>query len=105
MTSRIPRYQGAPMTISHTGADAPASRRYRAGATVAFTLMYAAHDAFRRDLQCLTAAVGTGQAAAPAVQTSWATFKSQLHVHHTAEDTWLWPPLRQRVSRPEEAAV
>jgi hypothetical protein len=40
-----------------------------------------------------------------AVRTSWATFKNQLHVHHTAEDTWLWPPVRQRVTRPDEAAV
>lgn len=94
------------MTINHAGADGPVSRRrHRPEATVDFTLMYAAHDAFRRDLQYLTAAVEAGQAAAPAVRTSWATFKNQLHVHHTAEDTWLWPPLRKRVTRPDEAAV
>jgi iron-sulfur cluster repair protein YtfE (RIC family) len=72
---------------------------------VDFTLMYAAHDAFRRDLRCLTAAAEAGQTADPAVRTSWATFKNQLRVHHTAEDTSLWPPLRQKVTRPEEAAV
>jgi len=72
---------------------------------VDFTLMYAAHDAFRRDLRCLAAAVEAGQTADPAVRTSWATFKNQLRVHHTAEDTSLWPPLRQKVTRPEEAAV
>ena len=92
------------MTINHTGAAVLVSRRPRPEDTVDFTLMYAAHDAFRRDLQCLTAAVEADQAAAPAVRTSWATFKNQLHVHHTAEDTWLWPPLRQRVTRPDEAA-
>jgi iron-sulfur cluster repair protein YtfE (RIC family) len=93
------------MAINSTGADVPASRRARPDDSVDFTLMHAAHDAFRRDLQCLTAAVEAGQTAAPAVRTSWATFKNQLHVHHTAEDTWLWPPLRQQVTRPEEAAV
>jgi len=72
---------------------------------VDFTLMYAAHDAFRRDLRCLAAAVEAGQTADPAVRTSWATFKNQLRVHHTAEDTSLWLPLRQKVTRPEEAAV
>jgi hypothetical protein len=72
---------------------------------VDFTLMYAAHDAFRRDLLCLTAAVEAGQTADPAVRTGWATLKNQLRVHHTAEDTSLWPPLRQKVTRPEDVAV
>jgi len=72
---------------------------------VDFTLMYAAHDAFHRDLRCLTAAVEAGQTADPAVRAGWATFKNQLHVHHTAEDTSLWPPLRQKVTRPEDTAV
>jgi len=39
------------------------------------------------------------------VRAGWATFKNQLHVHHTAEDTLLWPPLRQKVTRPDETAV
>jgi hypothetical protein len=72
---------------------------------VDFTFMYAAHDAFHRDLRRLTAAVEAGQIADPAVRTGWATFKNQLHVHHTAEDTSLWPPLRQKVTRPEDVAV
>src|SRR5258708_18635900 len=105
MNSTISRYQGVRMTINHPGADVPVSRRSRSEDTVDFTLMYAAHDAFRRDLQCLTAAVGAGQTPAPALRTSWATFKNQLRVHHTAEDTWLWPPLRQPVTRPDEAAL
>jgi hypothetical protein len=57
------------MTINHTGADVPASRRPRPEATVEFTLIYAAHDAFRRDPLCLTAPAGAGQtqtASAPA---------------------------------------
>ena len=58
------------MTINHPGAAAPVSRRPRRQETVDFTLMYAAHDAFRRDLQCLTAAVEAGQTAAAAVRTA-----------------------------------
>jgi Hemerythrin HHE cation binding domain len=72
---------------------------------VDFTLMYAAHDAFQRDLQCLTAAVEAGRTADPAVRAGWATFKNQLQVHHTAEDTSLWPPLRQKVTQPDQVAV
>jgi hypothetical protein len=72
---------------------------------VDFTLMYAAHDAFRRDLQRLTAALRAGRTTDPATRTSWATFKNQLHIHHTIEDAALWPPLRQKVVRPTEVAV
>jgi iron-sulfur cluster repair protein YtfE (RIC family) len=81
------------------------ARRRPPQGTVDFTLMYAVHDAFHRDLRHLTAAVEAGQTADPAVTTGWATFKNQLHVHHTAEDTSLWPPLRQKVTRPEDVAV
>jgi hypothetical protein len=56
---------------------------------VDFTLMYAVHDDFHRDLQHLTAVEG-GQTEAPAVRAGWVTFKNQLHVNHTAEDTSLW---------------
>jgi iron-sulfur cluster repair protein YtfE (RIC family) len=83
--------------------DAP--RRRPLQGTVDFTLMYAAHDAFHRDLRYLTAAAGAGRTADPAVRAGWATFKNQLHVHHTAEDTSLWPPLRHKVTRPGETAV
>jgi iron-sulfur cluster repair protein YtfE (RIC family) len=72
---------------------------------VDFTFMYAAHDAFHRDLRRLVAAVDAGRSADPAVRTGWTTFKNQLHVHHTAEDRWLWPALRAKVTRPEEASV
>lgn len=51
---------------------------------VDFTFMYAAHDAFRRDLRRLTDAVEAGQSAEPALRAGWATLKNQLHVHHTA---------------------
>jgi iron-sulfur cluster repair protein YtfE (RIC family) len=81
------------------------ARRRPLQGKVDFTLMYAVHDAFHRDLRCLTAAVEAARTADPAVRAGWATFKNQLHVHHTAEDTSLWPPLRQKVTRPDETAV
>ena len=81
------------------------ARRRPLQGKVDFTLMYAVHDAFHRDLRCLTAAVEAARTADPAVLAGWATFKNQLHVHHTAEDTSLWPPLRQKVTRPDETAV
>jgi iron-sulfur cluster repair protein YtfE (RIC family) len=81
------------------------ARRRPLQGKVDFTLMYAVHDAFHRDLRHLTAAVEADQTADAAVRAGWATFKNQLHVHHTAEDTSLWPPLRQKVTRPDETAV
>jgi hypothetical protein len=81
------------------------TRRRPLQGKVDFTLMYAVHDAFHRDLRYLATAVEADQTADPAVRAGWATFKNQLHVHHTAEDTSLWPPLRQKVTRPGETAV
>jgi len=72
---------------------------------VDFTVMYAAHDAFHRDLARLTEAAQAGRAADPAVRTGWATFKNQLHLHHTAEDIALWPPLRREVTEPSQIEV
>ncbi|WP_194819913.1 hemerythrin domain-containing protein [Nocardia sp. XZ_19_385] len=50
-------------------------------------MMYAAHDAFRRDLRELAAAPDRER---------WTQFRTQLSVHHTAEDVVLWPSLRRR---------
>jgi iron-sulfur cluster repair protein YtfE (RIC family) len=81
------------------------ARRRPLQGTVDFTFMYAAHDAFHRDLRRLAAAVEAGRTAEPAVRVGWATFKNQVHVHHTAEDTSLWPQLRRKVIRPGDVAV
>lgn len=81
------------------------TRRHPLEGKVDFTFMYAAHNAFRRDLRYLTAAVEAGQTADPAVRAGWTTFKNQLHVHHTAEDMWLWPALRAKVTQPGDVAV
>src|SRR4051794_40303337 len=72
---------------------------------VDFTMMYAAHDAFQRDLRRLNAVAGTGRIADPAVRAGWETFKNQLHIHHTVEDAALWPPLRRKVAGPGEVAI
>lgn len=63
-------------------------------------LMNALHDAFRRDLDQLlhTAA---GQAA---VRARWQIFRDQLHFHHTAEDTAMWPPVRARLASLQHSA-
>jgi hypothetical protein len=87
------------MTTQHTNSRRPS------GGTVDFTLMYAAHDAFGRDLRHLAAAAAAGRAADPAVHAGWRAFKRQLHIHHTAEDAWLWPPLREKATRPADVAV
>jgi iron-sulfur cluster repair protein YtfE (RIC family) len=67
--------------------------------------MYAAHDAFHRDLRRLAGAVEAARTAEPAVRAGWATLKNQLHVHHTAEDEFLWPALRAKVTQPGDVAV
>jgi len=93
------------MNTNDISGPIPSARHARPDRAVDFTIMYVVHDAFRRDLLRLTAAVEAGRTADPAVRSGWATFKNQLHVHHTAEDTSLWPPLRQKVTRPDDMAV
>ncbi|MCW2916663.1 MAG: Hemerythrin cation binding protein, partial [Actinomycetia bacterium] len=48
-----------------------AQRRRSVRGKVDFTMMYAAHDAFQRDLRRLTAVVGAGRTADPAVRAGW----------------------------------
>lgn len=70
-----------------------------------FTMMYAAHEAFSRDLRRMSAACAGGTALTPSVHAGWETFAHQLHLHHTAEDEALWPPLRAKVVGASEVAV
>jgi Hemerythrin HHE cation binding domain len=96
------------VTRSHPGQSGPADRTGRpprVSGTVDFSFMYAAHDAFSRDLARLAAAAAAGRAREPVVRLGWATFARQLAVHHTAEDTALWPVLRAKVTRAGEVAV
>jgi hypothetical protein len=71
------------------------------------TIMLAAHSAFRRDLTRLARAAAFAELPDPvrraSVQAGWETFKRQLHLHHTAEDTVVWPALRQRLAHSEHA--
>jgi iron-sulfur cluster repair protein YtfE (RIC family) len=67
------------------------------------TIMLAAHDALRRDLTRLARAAASDPARRDAVMTGWETFKRQLHLHHTAEDAIIWPTLRERLSRSQNA--
>jgi Hemerythrin HHE cation binding domain len=76
------------------------------------TVMWAFHDAFRRDLGHLarTASRHRAQLEEPnrhaAVQAGWELFKTQLHIHHTAEDEDLWPRMRTHMAdRPDELAL
>ena len=67
----------------------------RTGAAIDFTMMYVTHDAFRRDLGRFTAAAAAGTAHAPGVRAGWENFNAQLLLHHSVEDTDLWPRVRR----------
>lgn len=73
---------------------------------VCHTLLYAAHQAFRRDLDRLAAAVAAGKGGAAHVRAGWDNFKDQLDMHHDLEDRLLWPRVREAVAgRRAERAV
>ncbi len=72
---------------------------------VDFTMMYAGHDAFARDVARLTDACRRGDALKPSVRSGWQVFERQLHVHHRSEDAALWPALRAAVKHAGEVAV
>jgi iron-sulfur cluster repair protein YtfE (RIC family) len=73
------------------------------------TLMYAMHNALRRELEHLAklAAREDGDprrilADAP----GWELFKKALHAHHSAEDEALWPVMREALAgRPDDLAL
>ncbi|MCQ4044517.1 hemerythrin domain-containing protein [Streptantibioticus rubrisoli] len=66
------------------------------------TMMYATHNAFRRDLTLLVSASDGTQNWA-AYKAGWQTFKNYLTIHHTAEDVALWPIMRKKLAnRPDD---
>jgi hypothetical protein len=78
----------------------------RTGEAIDFTMMYVTHDAFRRDLNRLTAAAAAGRADAPGVRAGWENFKAQLLLHHSVEDSDLWPRVRRAAAgRPAGLAL
>ncbi|MES9536121.1 MULTISPECIES: hemerythrin domain-containing protein [unclassified Actinomadura] len=63
-----------------------------------WTLMYAMHDALRRELEHLakvTAREDDDPRRLLAAAAGWELFKTALHAHHTAEDEALWPVVRK----------
>jgi hypothetical protein len=73
------------------------------------SLMFAMHDALRRELVQIARVAGQ-QDGNPArlleAALGWELFKKFLTVHHRAEDEALWPPLRLRVAQyPDRVAL
>ncbi|MFA1547021.1 hemerythrin domain-containing protein [Actinomadura chokoriensis] len=70
------------------------------------TLMHAAHDAFRRDLDRLAAAVAAGKGGAAHVRDGWDNLKDQLRMHQDVGERLLWPRVEHALAgRPAERAV
>lgn len=91
-----------------TTRNLPGSDAARHGAGDAdLTVMLGAHAALRRDLTRLARTAAFADLPDPqrraSVRAGWETFKRQLHLHHTAEDTLVWPALRQRLAHSEHA--
>jgi hypothetical protein len=74
-----------------------------------FTIVYLIHEAFRRDLGRLSAAVrapGVGQPRARRLAAHWEFVNDQLHHHHEVEDASLWPLVRPKlVGHNDELAI
>jgi hemerythrin-like domain-containing protein len=65
------------------------------------TLMYALHDALRRELERIarvTARPDDDPKHVLRTATGWELFTFALHVHHTTEDDMLWPPMRSTLA-------
>jgi hypothetical protein len=74
--------------------------------TIDFTMMYATHDAFLRDLGRLEEASAAGKAGTAGVRAGWENFRTQLLLHHSVEDSHLWPAVRRAVpGRPRDLAL
>jgi hypothetical protein len=71
-----------------------------------FTVMYATHNAFRRDLGRLQAATAAGKGDTAQVRAGWRNFTTQLRIHHSVEDADLWPRIQRAVAgRPGDLAL
>jgi iron-sulfur cluster repair protein YtfE (RIC family) len=63
--------------------------------------VYLIHEAFRRDLARLSAAVRSPKVTRPRarqLKAHWEFVNDQLHHHHLVEDSSLWPLVRPKVS-------
>ena len=72
-------------------------------------MMFAVHDALRRDLGHigrLTGRLDDDPRRLLGSALGWALFKQFLHVHHTSEDATVWPVLRDAVAgSPDSVAL
>ncbi|MTE21004.1 hemerythrin domain-containing protein [Streptomyces sp. TRM43335] len=73
------------------------------------TMMYAVHNAFRRDLEHLartTARTDDDPRHILRTTLGWELFKTHLHVHHTSEDDTVWGVMEGLlVDRPDDLAL
>lgn len=73
------------------------------------TMMFAVHDALRRDAARLAAVAARPSDDPNRVQrmaAGWTMFKSYLHVHHSSEDATIWPVMREALAdRPDDIAL
>jgi iron-sulfur cluster repair protein YtfE (RIC family) len=78
-------------------------------AALDFTMMYAFHDALRREVERI-ARITDRQEDDPRevlrAAVGWQMFKDYLRVHHTSEDDALWPPLQEALAeKPDDLAL
>nr|PZN42274.1 MAG: hemerythrin [Actinomycetota bacterium] len=77
--------------------------------TLNMTMMFAVHDALRRELERLArVAARTGDDPRRVLRAAagWELFKRFLRVHHTTEDDVLWPEMRRLLAgRPDDLAL
>jgi iron-sulfur cluster repair protein YtfE (RIC family) len=85
--------------MSRTDLTGTAARRASDDRLIA---MDAAHAAFRRDLERMAAAAIPANLAnftrRASIMSGWVMFKGQLHIHHNAEDRYMWPRLRKHLA-------
>lgn len=74
-----------------------------------WTAMYVMHNALRRELEQLAKVAAREDDEAHRILAEapgWELFKTALHIHHTAEDEALWPPMREALAnRPDGLAL
>jgi iron-sulfur cluster repair protein YtfE (RIC family) len=77
--------------------------------TIDMTMMYAVHDALRRELERIarvTARIDDDPRQVLGTAVGWEMFKRYLHAHHTAEDETVWPVMeRLLATRPDDLAL
>ncbi len=77
--------------------------------TMDMTMMYAIHDALRRELERIarvTTRIDDDPRQVLRTAVGWEMFKRYLHAHHTAEDETVWPVMKRLLAgRPDDLAL